>query len=126
LNQKRSCTGKVANVGDAGLSKDLQSEKTMIMVPKEELAELVMARPDGNNWNWRDFRPYKITAKIRQMDNVLVVPRNAVTEINGRTYVNVVDEQGNVKTCSFVAGGYDNTNYWVIEGLSEGMVVCLK
>lgn len=126
LNQKRSCTGKVANVGDAGLSKDLQSEKTMIMVPKEELAELIMARPDGNNWNWRDFRPYKITAKIRQMDNVLVVPRAAVTEINGRTYVNVMDEQGNVKTCSFVAGGYDNANYWVIEGLSEGMIVCLK
>lgn len=125
-NQQKTSVGTVANIGNAGLSKDLQSDQTMIMVPKEDLAELIMARPEGNNWNWRDYRPYKITAKIRQMENVLVVPRAAVTEVNGRTYVNVMDEQGNVKACSFVAGGYDNTNYWVIEGLSEGMVVCLK
>jgi hypothetical protein len=67
-----------------------------------------------------------VEAKIRDMDHVLVVPRNAVTDIDGNTYVDVMDEQGNVKACSFVAGGYDDSNYWIIEGLSEGMVVCLK
>ena len=116
------CTGTVANVRNAGLSKNLQGDLAMIMVDKKDLPDIVMARTE----NWRDPRPYVIEAVTREMKNVLVVPRSAVTEINGVTYVNVMDEQGNVKACSFVAGGYDNTNYWIIEGLSEGMVVCLK
>ena len=67
-----------------------------------------------------------MTATIREMDNVLLVPKKAVTEKNGCTYVNVMDEQGNVTPRSFVAGGYDASNYWVIEGLSEGMIICLE
>lgn len=122
MGQDVTCTGTVANVRNAGLGKDLQSPFAMIMIDKKDLPNVVMARTE----NWRDPRPYVINAVTREMDNVLVVPRSAVTETNGVTYVNVMDEQGNVKACSFVAGGYDNTNYWIIEGLSEGMVVCLK
>lgn len=120
----KSCEGKVVYAGMAGLSKELQSGNVMIKVPQELLPELVVARTDNSDW----FNPkrYKITATVRTMENVLVVPRSAVTEINGCTYVNVMDEQGNVTTRSFVAGGYNNTNYWIIDGLSEGMVVCLK
>lgn len=122
MGKDKKHAGRVASIGDAGLSKELQNDRIMIMVPKEELSDLVMARAD-NRW---DPQPYTVEAKIRDMDHVLVVPRNAVTDIDGNTYVDVMDEQGNVKACSFVAGGYDDSNYWIIEGLSEGMVVCLK
>ncbi|MBR3825890.1 MAG: hypothetical protein IKJ39_11920 [Lachnospiraceae bacterium] len=117
-----SCTGVVASINNAGLSKELQSDRVMIMVPKEDLPNIAMARVD----NRYDPKPFTVVAKTREMDHVLVVPKSAVTEVDGKTYVNVKDEQGNVKMCSFVAGGYDDTNYWIIEGLSEGMVVCLK
>ena len=122
--KQSSCSGKVVYAGMAGLSKDLQSEEVLIKVPKEKLSDLVVARRDRNEW-WNP-KQYDIKATVREMENVLVVPRSAVTEINGCTYVKVMDEQGNVKTCSFVAGGYDTSNYWIVEGLSEGMVVCLK
>lgn len=122
--QSRSCTGKVVYAGMAGLSKELQSEELMIQVPQELLPELIVARAERNEY-WNPKR-YNITATVREMDNVLVVPKSAVTEINGCTYVNVMDEQGNVTTRSFVAGGYNSTNYWIVEGLSEGMVLCLK
>lgn len=122
--RKRNCTGIVSNVSDAGLSKELQSEKALIKVSKEDLPDVLIAMPDG--YDWRDPKPYEVKATTREMNNVLVVPRSAVTEKDGCTYVNVKDEQGNIKACRFVAGGYDNTNYWVIEGLSEGMVLCLK
>ena len=109
-------------IGECDMCYSDREWKENEMIDKKDLPNVVMARTE----NWRDPRPYVINAVTREMDNVLVVPRSAVTETNGVTYVNVMDEQGNVKACSFVAGGYDNTNYWIIEGLSEGMVVCLK
>lgn len=120
--EDKKCTAKVVSLGNAGLSRNLQSNTVVLQVPKKELANVVLAMPD----DWRDPKPYTIEAVTRKMDNVLVVPRSAVREIDGVTYVDVKDEQGNVKACSFVAGGFDSENYWIIEGLSEGMVVCLK
>ena len=35
-------------------------------------------------------------------------------------------EQGKVKAVGFVAAGYNSSEYWVIEGLTEGMELCLK
>ncbi len=69
---------------------------------------------------------YGVEAKLREMDHVLVVPRSAVREINGRPYVNVVESDGSIVRRSFIAGGYDKSNYWVVEGLTEGMELCLE
>ena len=74
---------------------------------------------------WNQYR-YQVTATVREMNNILVVPKKAVVEIEGRTYVYLKDEQGNVKAVGFVAAGYNANEYWVIEGLTEGMELCLK
>ncbi len=124
MREEKSCKGMVATLAPAGVSRGLQTGSAMIKVPKEDLPDMMMAMADDGNW--RNPQPYRIKTKIREMNNVLVVPKSAVTEVNGHTYVKVMDEQGNVKVCSFVAGGYDSTNYWIVEGLSEGMIVCLK
>lgn len=124
MREEKSCKGMVANLAPAGVSRGLQTDSAMIKVPKEDLPDMMMAMADDGNW--RNPQPYRVKTNIREMNNVLVVPRSAVTEVNGHTYVKVMDEQGNVKVCSFIAGGYDSTNYWIVEGLSEGMIVCLK
>ena len=67
-----------------------------------------------------------MSAVVREMDNVLLVPKAAVTEQNGHTYVNVVQEDGSVVARSFIAGGSDMEYYWVIDGLEEGMKLCYK
>ncbi len=122
--EKKTSDGMVATVANSGLSADLQSELSFILLPQESIADMSLINSNGDEW-WNRYR-YDIQADIRQMDNVLVVPKKAVVEISGRTYVNVMDEDGNITPCSIVAGGYDSSNYWIIEGLSEGMIVCLK
>lgn len=124
MREDKTSKGEVVTLASAGLSTGLRTGRAMIKVPKENLGDLLMAFDMSGNW--RNPQPYTVKTNIREMNNVLVVPRSAVTEVNGHTYVKVMDEQGNVKVCSFVAGGYDSSNYWVIEGLSEGMIVCLK
>ncbi len=122
--EAKESTGMVATVSNVGLSVDLQSDMSFILLPQESIADMSIINSNGDEW-WNRYR-YTVKADIRQMENVIVVPKKAVTEINGRTYVNVVDKDGNVKSCCVVTGGYDSANYWIIEGLSEGMVVCLK
>ena len=51
------------------------------------------------------------------VENVVLVPREAVTIKDGKTYVNVLNEDGSIVPTSFLAGGNDNKYYWVIEGI---------
>lgn len=123
-NQQKTSSGVVANMSHAGIGSALRSENAYILLPEENIADMAVSNTNGNEW-WNRLR-YNVSANIREMDNVVSVPRNAVWEVNGNTYVYVKDEQGNVKTQSFVAGGFDSTSYWVVEGLSEGMEICLE
>ncbi len=117
-------SGVVASVSASGVSSDLQSEYAYILLPEESISDMALSNFNRENY-WNRNR-YQVTATVRRMDNILVVPRNAVRDIEGCTYVYVKDEQGNVKAISFVAAGYNASEYWVIEGLTEGMVLCLK
>ncbi len=120
----KTVDGMVANVSPAGVSAGLQLNYSFILLPKESIADMAVSNNDRDGW-WNRNR-YQVKATIREMDNVPVVPKKAVKEIAGKTYVNIVDEQGNVIPCSFVAGGYDKSGYWVVEGLTEGMKLCLE
>ena len=95
-----------------------------ILLPEESIED--MAQSNYNRESYWNPNRYQVTATVRSMDNILVVPRNAVREIEGRPYVYVKDDQGNVKAVGFVAAGYNASEYWVIEGLTEGMELCLK
>lgn len=120
----KTVDGMVANVSPAGVSAGLQLEYSFILLPRESIADMAVSNTDRDGW-WNRNR-YQVKATIREMDNVLVVPRKAVKDVGGVTYVNIVDEQGNITPCSFVAGGYDQSGYWVVEGLTEGMKLCLE
>lgn len=123
----QSCTadGEVVLLTPAGVtSQSLKAEYTLIRIPKEAIGEMAATTQGADGW-WNRNR-FGITAQIRQMQHVLVVPRSAVRFSNGRTYVNVKQEDGSVVATSFVAGGYDDRNYWVVEGLTEGMELCYE
>lgn len=98
-------------------------EKTALILfdpeHSEELPDTVLTR-DG----WRIS--LKVEASFRSMENVLLVPRKAVMDVMGSTYVKVRAEDGSIQYVSFLAGGADSNNYWVVEGLTEGMEICLE
>ncbi|MGN1147931.1 MAG: hypothetical protein ACI4TB_05880 [Lachnospiraceae bacterium] len=115
--------GTVATVSNAGVSPDLRADYALIKVEQapEEMTATVVTEDGSFN-----RRAFSVAAVVREMDDVLLVPNAAVTERNGHTYVNVVQEDGSVVARSFIAGGSDMEYYWVIDGLEEGMKLCYK
>lgn len=122
--EERTAQGMVANVNRLAVSRSLQSEYTYILLPPELIGDMSVGTEGWGGW-WNMAR-FGVEARLREMDHVLVVPRRAVREINGQTYVNVLEADGSIVRRSFIAGGYDKSNYWVVEGLTEGMVLCLE
>lgn len=123
-NQNKETVGMVANLSRLSLSKALQSEYAYILLPPDVVGDMSVATEGwGGWWNRASF---SVAARLREMDNVLLVPRQAVRESEGHYYVNVVEADGNIVRRSFIAGGFDKSNYWVAEGLTEGMELCLE
>lgn len=122
-DQAVTVEGEVALLTDAGVSRDLEADYSVILLPKDAISDMSKST-QGRGW-WFRYN-FHVEAPIREMKNVVIVPKKAVTDINGCTYVDVVEEDGSVVSRSFVAGGYDTFNYWVVEGLTEGMEICLE
>lgn len=124
--KKKSAIGAVATVNNMALSEDLRNDRMLISLSIEDLADIVECSFGGDRgwgrWNAR----YSIEADLRKMDNVVLVPRKAVVENGGQTFVRVKNENGEVVLMEFVAGGSDSSNYWAAEGLTEGMTICLE
>lgn len=127
--ETKTSPGRVASICNVAVSGSFVSNYVLIQLPKESIEEIANTRIEYEGSYYGGYRTVlrsQVTAKVRSMENVLVVPKSAVKEIEGRPYVYVKDEQGNAKAVGFVAAGYNAKEYWVIEGLTEGMEVCLK
>lgn len=125
-NEKREAFGTVVTLNHMSLSKSLLTDpqEALILVDPEYVGDIAGTTVDEDGW-WHNYW-YKVNAPIRTMENVLLVPKKAVTEVSGSTYVKVRTQDGGVSYVSFVAGGSDGTNYWAAEGLTEGMEICLE
>lgn len=135
-NTTQYVEGTVVTVNQMSISKSLsgnnrmrygwnsQTSGALIMVSSEDIGRMAGTEMDGEGF-W-DRTSYSVTADTRKMEDVLIIPRKAVTEMNGSLYVRVKNEDGTVTYRSFVAGGADTTNYWVAEGLTEGTEICLE
>lgn len=121
---EKSLTCKVVSMSRMGVSSELLRNLTYLQVPEEAIENVLQSMFAGDRWSMYRFT---VEGAIRTMDDVLVVPRNAVyDEGGGKTYVYVKEKDGSVKAQQFVAGGNNDKYYWVVEGLTEGMEVCLK
>ncbi|MBO4750731.1 MAG: hypothetical protein J5546_10470 [Lachnospiraceae bacterium] len=114
---------KVATMAKIGLSMGLQTDDKKILIPADRVEDILQAYLAGD---WWDRYRFTVTGSVRTMDNVVMVPRSAVYDNGGKTYVYVKDKNGIVKTQFFVSGGYNDSYYWVVEGLTEGMEICSK
>ena len=125
-NEKQEAFGTVVTLNHMALSKALLTDpqEALILVDPEYVGDIAGTTVDEDGW-WHNYW-YKVSVPIRTMENVLLVPRKAVTEVSGSTYVKVWTQDGGVDYVSFIAGGSDGANYWVAEGLTEGMEICLE
>lgn len=121
--EKCKVTGTVAMVR-VGIRISMQSDYAVIQLPEEEISNMSMTAP-GDDEFWSRFR-YDVEGEVRKMSNVPIVPKRAVWTSQGQTYVYVKDENGDAIARSFLAGGFNNEYYWVVDGLTEGMEVCLE
>lgn len=122
--QKLTTPATVANLSKMGVSNALATDYSLLLLP-EEIAQSVAATQTGAN-NWWSRTRFGTSATVRVMENVVLVPKKAVWLVDGNTYVHVMNDNGEVVATSFVAGGFNDQYYWVIEGLTEGMNVCLE
>ena len=68
----------------------------------------------------------EITFVTEQAEEVLYVSRRAITTENGKSYVKIMDENGNIQEKEVTTGFTDGVNVQIIEGLSEGDVVLIE
>ena len=120
--KEKTAEGTVVTLNSMAISKDLVMEGALILLPTDSIGEIAgSAEGTAGAWSRNHF---KVNVTIRDMQNVVLVPKSAVTENSGRTYVQLKQKDGTVLLQSFVAGGSDNAYYWVAEGLEEGMEIC--
>ena len=122
-DQSVTAVGEVVTVTSWALSENLAMEYALIRVSSEDLEKMAGANSGFEGW-WRRMS-FSVKANVREVKDVVLVPKRAVTTVDGITYV-TVEEDGKQVLKSFIAGGSDSTNYWVIEGLSEGTKICLE
>ena len=116
--------GEVVTVTPSGLSNSLKAD--YVYVRLEGDAAAVMAPVEAKHLSpYLSKVSYAVESSDKVIENVVIVPLKAVTVVNDLTYVTVVNEDGSRTMRSFIAGGYSTDGYWVVEGLEEGMTVCL-
>ncbi len=69
--------------------------------------------------------PFYVTAITNVMENVLLIPFDAVTTDNGKYFVTVLHEDGRLEKKQFLSGGNNSEYYWVYDGLEEGTSVLI-
>ena len=124
LGKDTTTTGEVVTLNKMCMTDNLSRYLPLARIPLEDLGNMEGSYMSGSGWWGR--RIFDVTATIRSMENVLIVPKRAVTLSAGNTYVKVRLESGEIQYRSFIAGGSDDSNYWVVEGLTEGMEICLE
>lgn len=64
--------------------------------------------------------PFNVSGQTNIMENVLLVPAEAVTRDKQKYYVTVLGEGGSMTKTQFIPGGGNDEYYWVFDGLQEG------
>lgn len=122
---KKEIQGTVVSVNKTALSGQLQTGFALIRISKEDIGELARYGSTIGSGGWNRNR-FGVTIPIREVKNVVLVPKKAVTVYKQNTFVKVKQADGSYTYVSFVSGGSDQENYWVVEGLDEGMEICLE
>ncbi len=69
--------------------------------------------------------PFNVSGQTNVMENVLLVPAEAVTAEKQNYYVTVLGEGGSMTKTQFIPGGNNGKFYWVFDGLEEGVRIVI-
>lgn len=69
--------------------------------------------------------PFNVIGETSVMENVLLVPAEAVTVEKQKYYVTVLGEGGSMTKTQFIPGGGNGEYYWVFDGLKEGVRIAV-
>lgn len=75
--------------------------------------------PDEN----ASFNKLMLQGNLKTIENVIILPLEAVTQQNEQYYVTVLKEDGSLLKTEIIPGGNNGDEYWVLEGLTEGMQI---
>lgn len=123
---EKEITGTVVSVSNSVLSADMQSTQALILLSQEDVAQIAKQGSTVNSdGDWSRNR-FEVRTQTRIINDVVLVPQNAVTVVDDETFVKVKNSDGTATYVSFIAGGLEQNHYWVADGLSEGMEICLE
>ena len=108
---EKEITGTVVSVSGSVLSNQMNTGQVLISIPKEEVAEIAKYGStvnDDGNWSRNRF---EVRTKVRDVENVVLVPQNAVDVVDEYTYVKVRTEDGKYTYVPFIAGGLEQNYY---------------
>jgi len=114
--------GKVVNLRAVPRRDVSVSQRMLVALPEGEIRKIQSVKETAPG-QYAEMEA-SVSGVVRVMENVVKVPREAVTTVEGQTYVNVLGEDGTVTPVGFLAGGGNADSYWVLEGLTEGMTIC--
>lgn len=113
-NRNGMTPGKVVNGGSWILYGNLDTDKTIFKLEFEE---------DVSQLDKTGLNNLVLKGNLKTMENVIVIPKKAVTVEEDEYFVTVLKEDGTLLKTEFIPGGSNVENYWVLEGLSEGMKI---
>lgn len=71
----------------------------------------------------KGFNNMMLQGNLKTIENVIVIPKEAVTEQNEQYYVTILKEDGSLLKTEFIPGGSNGDEFWVLDGLTEGMQI---
>lgn len=69
------------------------------------------------------FNNMMLQGNLKTIENVITIPVKAVTQQNDQYYVTVLKEDGSLLRTEFIPGGSNGDEFWVLDGLTEGMQI---
>lgn len=119
---RKNVSGKVVTVSNTSLSSEMAKQWSLVSID-EEYREDMFGTNETTAGLWAR-NSYNVTIDTRQMKNVVLIPKSAVTMKGGSTYVKVINPDGSIALKGFISGGSNNNYYWSVSGLSEGTEIC--
>lgn len=119
----RETTAKLISLPANYLSDSLASDCALVTLPREAATEMLALYSSVSGTGYRE--DVTVYVPVQPIKDVVLVPNAAVKLIAGQTYVFVVEENGDIVAHSFISAGNGYGYYWVIDGLTEGMEICL-
>lgn len=104
----------VVNGGSKILYGNLDHEETLLRL---DLAE------GEENQAITGYNNLSVEATIKTVDNVVLVPKKMVSVEDNRYFVTLQKEDGGLLKTQFLPGGSNADEYWVLDGLTAGMVI---